>query len=74
MIKVFLVGTLDNCDFLTFLVDCTTWNATIAIWDSLSPNQIGTRIDRFCPEISSKEYVLNTENNKIAIRYWSDCI
>lgn len=47
--------------------DCLTWNATIAIWDNGFPDQIGTLIDRFCPEISAKEYILNITARKIVI-------
>ena len=56
--------------FLSFFPgDCLTWNATIAIWDNGFPDQIGTLIDRFCPEISAKEYILNITARKIVIRY-----
>ncbi len=55
-------------DLFIFTGDCTTWNATIAIWDTKMPDQIGTLIDRFCPEISAKEYTLNTTSRKIVIR------
>ena len=41
--------------FSFFSGDCLTWNATIAIWDNGFPDQIGTNIDRFCPEISAKD-------------------
>ena len=50
------------------LGDCLTWNATIAIWNPKLPDQIGTLIDRFCPEISAKEYILNITTRKIVIR------
>ena len=55
--------------FFFFTGDCLTWNATIAIWDNGFPDQIGTLIDRFCPEISAKEYILNITARKIVIRY-----
>eukprot|EP00093_Oithona_nana_P013342 13342.XXX_253715_241698_1 [CDS] Oithona nana genome sequencing. len=47
--------------------DCLTWNATIAIWNPKLSDQIGTLIDRFCPEISAKEYILNITARKIVI-------
>ena len=50
------------------LGDCLTWNATIAIWNPKLSDQIGTLIDRFCPEISAKEYILNITARKIVIR------
>ena len=53
---------------LFFSADCLTWNATIAIWNASLPDQIGTLIDRFCPEISAKEYILNITTRKIVIR------
>lgn len=49
------------------MTDCLTWNATIAIWNTSYPDQIGTLIDRFCPEISAKEYILNTTARRIVI-------
>ena len=52
----------------TFPGDCLTWNATIAIWNSSLPDQIGTLIDRFCPEKDAKEYILNVMARKIVIR------
>ena len=57
--------------FFSYLLsaDCLTWNATIAIWNASLPDQIGTLIDRFCPEISAKEYILNITTNKIVIRW-----
>ena len=58
-----------SSSFLLFSGDCLTWNATIAIWDNGFPDQIGTLIDRFCPEISAKEYILNITARKIVIRY-----
>ena len=48
--------------------DCRTWNASIAIWNSSFPGQMGTLIDRFCPENMAKEYSLNTTSRKIVIR------
>jgi len=30
--------------------------------------QVGAVIDKFCPEIISKEYILNTTEKKIVIR------
>ena len=54
--------------FPMLLGDCLTWNATIAIWDPKLSDQIGTLIDRFCPEISAKEYILNITARKIVIR------
>ncbi len=62
------IKTIQNMDLFIFTGDCTTWNATIAIWDTKMPDQIGTLIDRFCPEISAKEYTLNTTSRKIVIR------
>ncbi|XP_059096393.1 uncharacterized protein LOC131890919 [Tigriopus californicus] len=55
------ISTTDNA------VDCNIWNATIGIWDVDTPTKLGPKIDRFCPEIMSKEYVLDTTNKKIAI-------
>ena len=38
-----------------FSGDCLTWNATLAIRDNGFTDQIGTNIDRFCPEIRAKD-------------------
>ena len=58
-----------HCVPTFFSADCLTWNATIAIWNASLPDQIGTLIDRFCPEISAKEYILNITTRKIVIRW-----
>ena len=47
--------------------DCQTWNASIAIWNTSLPNQMGTLIDRFCPDIKAKEYSLDISEKKIVI-------
>ena len=61
-------GLVQLLSYPMLLGDCLTWNATIAIWNPKLSDQIGTLIDRFCPEISAKEYILNITARKIVIR------
>ena len=58
-----------NYNFCNLFIaaDCQTWNASIAIWNTSLPNQMGTLIDRFCPDIKAKEYSLDISEKKIVI-------